>query len=101
MALRRGDAIALRLPDGAQLLLALLQRGAQVRPAADGHHPERGGDAQQRGRAEHRAQRRLHHAAQAVPARPHALGGAAEPLRAGGGVHRRVRRGRRRPAHRW
>ena len=36
----------------------------------------------------------LHHAAQAVPARPHALGGTAEPFRAGGGVHRRVRRGR-------
>lgn len=55
MALRRGDAVALRLPDGAQLLLALLQRGAQVRPAADWNHPERGCDAQQRGRAEHRA----------------------------------------------
>ena len=58
-------------------------------------------DAGKRGGAQHRAQRGLHHAPQAVAARPYALDGAAEPLRAGGGVHRRERGGGRRPAAGW
>ena len=100
MAVRGGDAEHVRLPDRAQLLQPVLQRGPQIRPAPDRNHPERGGDAQQQCGTQHCAERRLPHAPEAVPSGPHEVDGTAEPVRAGGGVHRRERGGGRRPADR-
>ena len=98
MAVRGGDAVALRLPDRAQLFQPLRQRGTQVRPPPDRHHAERDGHAGKRIGPQHRVERRLHYAPEAVPLGPHEVGGAAEPVRTGGGVHRRECGGGRRPA---